>query len=122
MLSSIHVPSAPCGGDVPFRPDRGVGTYYGVGAYRLPLADLRCAQVRFAAEALAFSHVPCAETIERMAMGTPTAQADDDSGVEGGRAAPAWTTSRTRRRHAPPTPPCSPSRRPGRPPRPGNSP
>jgi len=70
-VDALYIPSAPYGGDLPFRPDRGIGTYYAVGCYRLPLEDVRRAGVRFAAECLAFSHVPGEETIEEMLPSAP---------------------------------------------------
>ena len=70
-LDALYIPSAPCGGDLPFRPDRGIGTYYAVGCYRRPLEDVRRAGVRFAAECLAFSHVPGEQAIEEMLPQAP---------------------------------------------------
>lgn len=66
-----YFPSTPCEGALPFHTAVGLTHYYGVGAYRRPLADLRVADVKFTPECLGFSQVPEPGTVQALAGDGP---------------------------------------------------
>jgi beta-mannosidase len=59
-----YFPSSPCEGALPFHIGTGISHYYGVGAYRRPITDVKQAKVRFTSECLGFSNVPETHNID----------------------------------------------------------
>jgi len=62
-------PSSAHGGALPFVPDSGTSSYYGVGAYQRDTADARSSNLRFATECLAYAQLPEAEAADRLPGG-----------------------------------------------------
>lgn len=60
---SIYVPSSPSEGLFPFYTSEGATHYYGIGAYRRDVSDVRRADVKFASECLGISNIPDDQTI-----------------------------------------------------------
>ena len=64
-----YFPSTPWGGALPIHVGTGIAHYYGVGAYRRPLADVKGARVKFATECLGFSNIPEPATLALLGDG-----------------------------------------------------
>ena len=66
-------PSSASENDLPFRVDRGIAHYFGVGAYLLSFEDARRADVTFASECLALSNVPEPHAVDALFGDEPIA-------------------------------------------------
>ena len=65
-----YFPSTPWGGALPFHVGTGISHYFGVGAYRRPLAEVKSARIKFTSECLGFSNVPDPQTTALVLHGT----------------------------------------------------
>ena len=65
------VPNTPTGGALPFSTGEGLTHYYGVGAYKRPLTDIRRSNLRFTPECLGFSSLPDEQHLPRLQGGVP---------------------------------------------------
>ena len=53
-----YISSSPFGGDLPFRVNKSVSHYYGIGAYLRSASEIRQHDVKFTSECLGFANVP----------------------------------------------------------------
>lgn len=53
-----YVPTSPGGADMPYQVGQGTSSYYGVGAYMRPVADVRRDNLRFVTEGTGISNIP----------------------------------------------------------------
>jgi len=64
-----YITSTPTGDILPFHTNKNVTHYYGVGAYRRPVTELRQHDVKFTPECLGFSNVPITKTRNQVLNG-----------------------------------------------------
>ena len=75
MIKKLHpqipyFPSSPFDGSFPFHLSKGITHYYGVGAYRRDLSEVKYAKIKFTSECLGFSSIPDDETLQLMDKGS----------------------------------------------------